>query len=65
MPRNWNRYLEQLREIDDSLYNQKEQFKVGLLRSTTKPKKEEFDEKAEKSKEILVSEKADEQTSNL
>jgi 4-hydroxy-3-methylbut-2-enyl diphosphate reductase IspH len=40
MPANWNRYCEQLRDVDDSLYQQKEKFKMGLLTSTTKIKPE-------------------------
>jgi hypothetical protein len=41
MPKNWNVYLTKLRETDDNLYNQKEQFKVGLLTPSSKLKKEE------------------------
>lgn len=41
MPKNWNLYLQRLREVDDNLYNQKEQFKVGLITSESKTKKEE------------------------
>lgn len=41
MPKNWNVYLTRLRETDDNLYNQKEQFKVGLLTPSSKLKKEE------------------------
>lgn len=47
MPTNWAWYNEQLREVDDNLYNQKEQFKMGLMSSATKLKAEieEMDEK--------------------
>lgn len=47
MPKNWARYLEQLREVDDQLYNQKEQFKMGLLKPTPRAKKEVEIEKTE------------------
>lgn len=47
MPSNWAWYNEQLREVDDNLYSQKEQFKMGLMTSTTKLKTE-IEEMAEK-----------------
>lgn len=55
MPTNWIWYNEQLREIDDNLYNQKEQFKMGLLTSPTKQKTEVQQELPEKVEEDEVS----------
>lgn len=43
MPTNWAWYKEQLREVDDNLYSQKEQFKMGLITSATKVKTETED----------------------
>lgn len=31
LQKNWSWYNEQLRDIDESLYSQKEQFKMGLM----------------------------------
>lgn len=31
LPKTWSRYQEQLREVDDNLYNLKEQFKTSLV----------------------------------
>lgn len=31
LPKTWSRYQEQLREVDDNLYNLKEQFKMSLV----------------------------------
>lgn len=55
MPTNWIWYNEQLREIDDNMYNQKEQFKMGLLTSPTKQKTEVQQELPEKVEEDEVS----------
>lgn len=34
MKRHWSWYCEKLKEIDELLFNQKEQFKMGLLKET-------------------------------
>lgn len=47
MPKNWLKYCEQLREIDDNLYSQKEQFKMGIVKPTAKPKIQETPESQE------------------
>lgn len=62
MPLNWNRYCEQLREVDHNLYNLKEQFKMGLLSSTRKPKAEP-DEKSDDDLEKDLDMDVDESTS--
>lgn len=54
MPKNWSLYLEQLREVDDNLYNQKEQFKMGLLKSVPKAKKEIQSDQSEASEEEKI-----------
>jgi hypothetical protein len=55
MPKNWTRYLEQLREVDDNLYNQKEQFKMGLLSSAPSSKRETQADDMEKTDEEVSS----------
>lgn len=56
MPTNWAWYNEQLREVDDNLHSQKEQFKMGLMTSTTKSDiKTEIDELVEQIEEELSS----------
>lgn len=47
MPKNWLKYCEQLREVDDNLYSQKEQFKMGIVKPTAKPKIQEKPEPPE------------------
>lgn len=43
MPTNWSWYNEQLRDVDDNLYSQKEQFKMGSMRSSVQPVEESTD----------------------
>lgn len=54
MPANWNWYCEQLREVEDNLFKQKEKFKMGLLTSVTKIK-QEVQEMADKLEEEISS----------
>lgn len=68
MPANWSKYCEQLREVDDSLYNQKEKFKMGLMSSpsplTTKVETLEVtDGDKESAKEVAEEEQLDDHDS--
>lgn len=59
LQKNWSWYNEQLRDIDESLYSQKEQFKMGLMaprksnvEATAKEPETEDEEKADDEKEV-------------
>lgn len=56
MPTNWIWYCEQLREVDDNLYKQKEKFKMGLITPATKIKVE-VQEMADQLEEEIIDEK--------
>ena len=52
MASNWSWYNEQLREVDDNLYSQKEQFKMGLMSTATKIKMKEEETEAAREEEM-------------
>lgn len=53
MLKTWSWYSEQLREIDDNLYNLKEQFKMGLLKPVKKVSENEAIEVAKDEKSVI------------